>query len=364
MRRPPLRVLDVAGSPGDMGAAHGRTHTDEIRAYATERLRIVASGAWTGAPLSRADVLDIADSMIPAHESFDGDLHTEMVAMAGAAGISLPEAIVVGGFTDFVDTVRAVAGKVGASTVVEDDCTAVIVPDGRAGGAGFLAQTWDMHSSATDHVLLLRTRPDGAPPARVFTTTGCLGQIGMNSEGVSVGVNNLTGTDGCSGVTWPSVVRAMLRRATAGEALEVLLEADLAGAHNYLILDRHGDGFNVEAMPSVRPVTPLGRDPLIHTNHTLHKRAEEAQAERDSRLMASSRTRLTTAADLLAHGPIDAERLFALTREPSAICVRSRAPFHIESSGAAVMRPRTGDFWACWGLPAENDYQRIEAPDG
>ncbi len=363
MRRPPLRVLDAAGSPGEIGAAHGRPHAAEIRAYVADRVDIVASGIWTGAPLSRADVLDIAHSMIPAHESFDGDLHAEMIAMADSAGISIPEAIVVGGFTDFVDTVRAVAGNLGASTVAEDDCTAVIVPDVRAGGAGFLAQTWDMHASATEHVLLLRVRPDDAPAVRVFTTTGCLGQIGMNSEGVSVGVNNLTGTDGRPGVTWPTVVRAMLKRATAAEALDVLLGADLAGAHNYLILDRHGHGFNVEAMPSVRPVTPLGRDPLIHTNHTLDARAEAAQAERDPRLMDSSRTRLATAAELLATGSIDAERLFALTREPSAICVTAKAPFHIESSGAAVMRPRTGDFWACWGQPAENDYQRIEASD-
>ena len=80
--------------------------------------------------------------------------------------------------------------------------------------------------------------------------------------------------------------------------------------------------------------------------------------------MRSSRTRLATAAELLANGPIDAERLFALTREPTAICVTAQAPFHLESSGAAVMRPRTGDFWACWGRPAENDYQRIEASGG
>lgn len=363
MKRPRLRILDATGSPEQIGAAHGHAYAGEIRAYVADRVEIVASGDWTGAPLSRADVLDIAHSMIPAHESFDGELHAEMAAMAGAAGITLPEAIIVGGFTDFVDTVRAVAGDGGETTAAEDDCTAVIVPDGRAGGAGFLAQTWDMHSSATDHVLALRARPDGAPAIRVFTTTGCLGQIGMNSEGLSVGINNLTGTDGRPGVTWPSVVRAMLKCTTAAEALDVLLGADLAGAHNYLILDRHGNGFNVEAMPSVRPVVALEHDPLVHTNHTLDERAGTAQARRDPRLVSSSRSRLRTAAELLADGPIDTERLFALTREPEAICVTAEAPFHLESSGAAVMRPRTGDFWACWGRPADNDYENIGALD-
>ena len=53
------------------------------------------------------------------------------------------------------------------------------------------------------------------------------------------------------------------------DALNVLLEADLAGAHNYLIFDSSGDGYNIEAMPSVRPVNTLGADPLVHTNHTI-----------------------------------------------------------------------------------------------
>jgi hypothetical protein len=31
----------------------------------------------------------------------------------------------------------------------------------------------------------------------------------------------------------------------------------------------------------------------------------------------------------------------------------------VESSGAAIMRPATGDFWAVWGLPPENEYEHF-----
>lgn len=359
--RPPIRTLDLAGSPDAIGAAHGAAFADEIREYAADRVALVASGLWSGGPMSTADVLGIAESMIPAHEAFDPALQAEMAAMAEAAGISVPEAIIVGGFTDFVDTVRAVVGGEPPATVVEDDCTAVIVPDHRADGAGYLAQTWDMHDSATDHVVLLRIDPDDGPAARVFTTTGCLGQIGMNSEGVCVGINNLTGLDGRRGVAWTSVVRGMLKTSTAREALNVLLAADLAGAHNFLIFDRHGEGYNVEAMPSVRPVTTLADEPIVHTNHTIDERASAHQVRRDPPLLASSQARLDRGRALLAEGLIDTERLFALTRDDEAICQRATEPYHIESSGAAVMRPATGDFWACWGRPAENDYERVPA---
>ncbi|MEL6894449.1 MAG: C45 family autoproteolytic acyltransferase/hydrolase, partial [Actinomycetota bacterium] len=336
---------------------------DEIRAYTSERIQLVAAGGWSGGPMGTADVLDIAESMLPAHERFDADLHEEMLAMAESAGITPAEAVIVGGFTDFVDTVRAVAGGSTPVELVEDDCTAVIVPDDRGvHGAGLLAQTWDMHASATDHVVLLRFRPSDAPAVNVFSTTGCLGQIGMNTEGVCVGINNLTGTDGRRGVAWTSVVRGMLRCSTADEALAVLLDADLAGAHNFLIFDRAGAGYDVEAFPTVRPVVALGDEPIVHTNHALHPDASAVQAERALRLNESSTRRLTTAIDLVADGPIDEQRLMALLREPTAICQRATAPLHIESSGAAIMRPATGDFWSCWGRPEENDFHRVAMP--
>ena len=160
-------------------------------------------------------MLDVAESMLDAHRFFDGPLYTEL-------------------------------------------------------------QTWDMHDSATEHVLLLRLAPDDAPNAMVFTTTGCLGQLGMNAEGVCVGINNLTSVDGTLGVTWPTVVRAMLRSSTAEEALAILLGVNLAGAQ---------------------------------------------------------------------------------TRDPTAICQLATPPYHVESSGGVIMRPSTGDFWACWGPPIDNDYQ-------
>ena len=361
MRRPAIRHLDLAGSPEAMGDAHGRACAAEIRRYARDRVELVAEGLWSGGPLERGAVLELAEACLPAHEAFSPRLHAEMLAMASAAGITGAEAVVVGGFTDFVDTVRAATGGPHPASVTEDDCTAFAVPDGRAGGAGMVGQTWDMHDTATDHVVLARLRPDDRPDALVFTTVGCLGQIGMNAAGVCVGINNLTGNDGRFGVTWPSVVREMLAKATAAEALDVLLRADLAGAHNYLILDAEGRGFNVEAMPSARPVQTLAADPIVHTNHVTEPAAEPFEGERDGELMVNSRRRLELAAAMLADGdsPVDPERLMEVTREPTAICRWPDATFRVESSGAVIMRPRTGDFWACWGQPADNDYEHF-----
>ncbi len=363
MKRPPIRVLDVSGSPQAMGVAHGRAFAEEIRHYTDERVELVASGLWSGGAISRGEVLEVAESLLPAHERHSPTLYAELLGIAEGAEITPAEAVVVGGFTDFVDTVRAVKGGPHPASVMEDDCTAVVVPDHRADGAGFYAQTWDMHSTATEHVLLLRTKPDDGPAALVFTTTGCLGQLGMNELGVCVGINNLTATDGQAGVTWPSVVREVLDTSSAKDGLVAIEQAELAGGHNFMVFDRDGEGYNIEAMPTARPVTELQSAALTHTNHTLDPSSAAVEGERAEELNASSTKRLATATRLLDRDGVTAEDLMELTREPDAICQVPVAPYFVETSGAAVMRPKTLDFWATWGPPSHNDFQHVAFPN-
>ena len=355
--RPPIRRIRLEGDPESRGAHHGAAFRDEIRRYAEERVRLASNGSWAGRPATRQDVLGLAHAMLPAHRSYSPGLSAELEAMAAAAGLSAEEAVIVGGFTDFVDAVRARAGE----APEEDDCTAVLVPDGRAAGRGFLAQTWDMHDSATEHVLMLEVEPRGAPAALVFSTVGCLGQIGMNEAGIAVGINNLAAARGRVGVTWPTVVRRVLEQTELAAALSCVTDAELAGAHNYLLLDAEGRGFNVEAMPGHCEVEALGDDPLFHTNHCLADATRALEAERAPALMESSVKRLRRAHELLDGArDVTLERLVGFTRDPIAICQRAAEPFHIESSGAVVMRPSTRELWAVWGLPSENDYERFE----
>ena len=359
MKRPQIRILDAKGSFESIGFLHGKKFAEEIQHYVQERVALVASGTWSGKQMNESDIIDLAASMIPEHQNFDSQLFAEMNALAEGANISTAEAIIVGGFTDFVDTVRTATGGETPPELHEDDCTAVLVPNTRSNGKGFLAQTWDMHDTATDHVLLLRIEPDDCPPALIFTTTGCLGQIGMNSRGVAVGINNLTSNTGKVGVVWPTVVRSMLRQESATNALHVLSEAKLAGAHNYLVLDSKGIGFNVEAMPNTQIVTELGLAPIVHTNHAVSPQAQEEEADRPPDLLANSTLRLARGNELLEEGVIDFERLVKLTADDEAICRKPEPPHRIESSGAAIMRPETGDFWACWGQPSHNDYELV-----
>jgi isopenicillin-N N-acyltransferase-like protein len=351
-----IRCLALDGDPGQRGRTHGTAYPKEIRRYTDERVALATNGSWAGGVTIDAEsVLKLAESMLPAHERYAPDLFEEMCSLGEACGHTPAEMVIVGGFTDFVDAVRAL----GATTVDEDDCTATLVPDTQAGGAGFLAQTWDMHDSATEHVVLFELQPPRGPAALVFSTLGCVGQIGMNDAGIAVGINNLSAARGQAGVTWPFVVRKALQQTELEDALGCVLEAELAGAHNYLLFDRHGRGYNVEAMPGLHRVQKLEAEPLLHTNHCLDAETKRLEAVKHPSLVESSHARLARAGEILSERPITRSLLMAFTRDPGAICQRAKPPLHMESSGAAIMRPATGDFWAVWGIPADNEYEHF-----
>ena len=351
-----MRKIVLEGSPENRGAHHGETYRDEIRAYAEDRVALSANGSWSGRSAGKEEVLALAESMLPAHRAYSEDLCLEMETMARACDLTPAEAVIVGGFTDFVDAVRAT----GAGVPDEDDCTAVVIPDGMADGKGFLAQTWDMHDSATEHVTLLDVKPDDGPRSFVFSTVGCLGQIGINEAGIAIGINNLAAEVGALGVTWPLVIRQALAQTEIEDALRAITEAPLAGAHHYLLMDSHGAGFDVEAMPQGHAIRRLGDEPLVHTNHCLDEVCQGHEATKPPALMASSQARLARARKLLDRPEVGVADLMALTRDSEAICQVSKPPYHVESSGAAIMRPGTGEMWAVWGLPSENEFDLFE----
>lgn len=363
-----LVTLDVSGPPYDLGLAHGRAFAASIASYAAERLKLAAAAGWTGNSLSEREVLSLARECLSEHEAFAPRLVEELRGIATGAGIGIEELVVAGGFTDFIDAVAAVgSGKApgGRPLAAVDDCTAFLVPGGlMEGGAAVLAQTWDMHEGSAEHLVLLRGRPTGAPDFMVYTTAGCVGMIGMNEAGLSVGINNLMAADGGVGVTWPFVVRALLEQETLDDALNVLAGARLAGGHNYLVLDAAGHGANVEAMATRSHTTWLKDEVVAHTNHCLVPETQVVERQRAPESQASSEARLADAYRLLEDGARRGEGLSLadvqdVTADTASICHRGVPPLFVATCGAVVMRPASRELWAAAGMPSSEPYVRF-----
>jgi isopenicillin-N N-acyltransferase like protein len=337
-----LRVLEIEGEPTHLGRAHGSAYGSLIREYLADRLGLSGDATWAGSSAPSDLVLDLATQTLAHHRDYAAPLYEEMESMAAAAGISPAEAVVVGGFTDLVDMVRARQGM----APIEDDCTAVLDPE-----AGVLAQTWDMHASAGHYVVMLRIEPDTGPSAVVQTTVGCLGQIGMNEAGIAVGINNLTSI-GKPGVTWPFVVRKALQQTTLDAAVDAVLEADLSGGHNYLLMGPDGTGANIEAMPGSVEVTRVVERPFVHTNHCLVDATRSEEGSRTPEHVTGSQTRLDRGHDLAR----DLDGFFA---EP-AIARRATEPHDVATCGAVKIYPGKRRFESVWGVPGDHEWETFD----
>ena len=356
-----IRIVEVKGTPYQMGYQHGQAYAEAIRLFAKERVQLSGSPTWTERSLSREEVLALGDTCVEEHRVYAPELVQELQGMADATGLSLSELIILNGFTDFVDVVYNVSGKTPQSGTKQaaHNCTAFIVPDSATeDGHGFCGQTWDMHATATPHVILLRTCPVNGLASLMFTVTGCVGMIGMNEAGIAVCINNLLGSDGQVGVTWPFVIRKILSQTNIDDALSCITSAKLAGAHNYLLFDKTGQGYNIEAMSTQYHFETLKANSIAHTNHCFYPSTQAVEDKLPPGSQARSSARLARTEELLALPSVKLETLIDLTRD-ELICVTSKSPRDTETCGAVIMRPATGDFWAVWGLPTENEYERF-----
>lgn len=353
-----IKTLQLTGSPYEMGYAHGEAFRDLIREYTAERVHLSGSSKWAGRPMSRDEIINLAEAMVEVNQAYAPDLMEEIRGIADATDLTPAELVVTNGFTDFVDVVYTYAGQTSTTHSI-DDCTAFMVANHRtADHQGFIGQTWDMHDSAAPYVVLLDAKPDNGPAFLCFTTMGCIGQIGMNTAGIAVGINNIMG-EGQVGVIWNFVIRKILAQDNIEDALSCITSAHLAGAHNYLLMDKYGNGYNVEAMADRYHVDKLGDDLLLHTNHCVIDANQRVERERPPESRESSLHRLARAGELLAGNDVTIDDLIELTRDDVAICVSSKPPLYTASLGATIMRPASGEFWAVQGSPRENDYERF-----
>jgi len=334
-----MRVLEVFGDSTDLGRGHGSGCADMIRKYTDDRIGLTGQEDWSGGVADTDLILSCADETLEHHERFSPSLYTEMLAMADAAGITPQEAVAVGGFTDLVDLVRSRVG----SGPEEHNCTGFVNPR-----TGVLAQTWDMHASAGEFVIMLKIDPLMGPDTFVQTTAGCLGQIGMNEAGISIGINNLTSM-GKPGVTWPFVVRKVLEQDDLDDAIKIVLDADLAGGHNFFVMGPDGRGATIEAMPKSKRLTRTNGEPLVHANNCLYPETMTEEAARHPEWRENSDLRLRI-------GEERADDLESFFADPQ-ISRRAESPHDVATCGAVIMEPAKLTIRAVWGVPGDHPWE-------
>ncbi|MBI3371075.1 MAG: peptidase C45 [Betaproteobacteria bacterium] len=345
-------TVAVTGSAFERGRQHGEQASERVgRSIATyARLFAYCGMDWHEAQRRAAPYRDVIGG-------FDAALLEEIEGIAAGSGRSTDEILALNSRTEILPPSypgdpapqwKALAERnLGAGVPDWGECTALAVPRGvSATGGTLLAQNWDWLGQQRAALILLRTTEDDGTAILTLTEAGMLAKIGLNSHGFGVCLNILRSKDDGSrpGVPVHVLLRALLRRRSAAEAIAFADQLSFGASSNVHCADVAGDCAGLECSPRGLYVVRGQGTTLCHTNHYL---CIEPQAfENALAASLSSRPRLAHAHALVSGMPrpslADVERIL---RDESdgylSICRRpdpSLAPeLRIESVAGIVM---------------------------
>lgn len=358
-----LRILELQGSsPRARGEQHGETCRDDIHGIYAVRLRLTLQKTDLS---TEENVLALARHHLPVLERFDRDLYDELVAMAGAAGLTPAHLVVVNHYTDLRDLslsdLRTLEPATSAEGHDPGGCSAWFVDDAGPDGSGerVLGQTWDMHASATPYATLLTVKNDDGTKTVLFTIAGCLGMTGLRSDGLALTINNLNSVDATVGVLWPALVRKALLQKTAAQALSTLQNAPIGSGRHYIVADG-SDAFGMETSGTKKKVTfehhsehhsahPGGQRGYFHTNHCI-----DGEMKPTARILPGSTTlqRYQTLQAKTDQGrvPHTALEMFDAFHDVG-LSPKPGSPDDVGTCGAIVFDLKRKTAIACQGIP-------------
>ncbi|MFQ6054330.1 MAG: C45 family autoproteolytic acyltransferase/hydrolase, partial [Candidatus Bathyarchaeia archaeon] len=249
-------------------------------------------------------------------------------------------------------------------------CTAFAVSDGvtRTGDV-YVGQNED---EALDPWLegecsvLLSIEERSAPDILLYAYAGIPAMKGMNSEGIALCINALMCEELRIGVPSLVVTREVLRQRTIGDAVNAIMRAERASALNYVIGDRNGEIYDIEATP--RELDHFYSE--THLSHSNHFLSERLNIKKDYIVEGLPDTiiRYHRMDKLIRskHGEIDDATLISFLRDhvnyPNSICRHVNPaddPAHaMRTLDSLLFVPTRGEAWLSKGPPCRHKFYR------
>ena len=340
-----IPFVRAEGDAFTAGHRHGAARAEALRAFLGDGL----------CRLNRVMPAEVSlESLRPAIEAYAAeiaaatpDLATEIDGLAEGAGITREQALLL-------QLRREIMGYQKIPTM--GDCTTYA----RTGPGAVLAQTVDLNGDLDDQIAVLEVARPGSPRrSLVLSFGGLLGYLGINSDGLAVGLNLVLGGDWRPGLPPYLAIRHLLDTASGvDEAVEILRGLRMASSRSLTLCDTEKTVCVEFLADDLRVLDPAEN---AHTNHFLHP---DFLASDELNVFArnSSLQRLKACGSGLAGLPRDAgvEDHFALLSVPP-IRVGDTGDIRRERTVAAVvMVPGRGELHVRPGDPSRAATQSFE----
>lgn len=316
-----IAFVQASGGPYEIGRRHGAARAAALRAFLDDGLARLNHVLATPATLDR--LRPTIGEYRAAVAAATPDLAAEVEGLADGAGISPDEAMLL-------QLRREIMGYQRVPTLGE--CTTYA----RVAGEPVLAQTVDLNGNLDDQLAVLAVSRSGSPRRTlVLSFGGLLGYLGVNSDGLAVGLNLVLGGRWRPGVPPYLAIRHVLDHAgSVAEAVAVLRDLPLASSRSLTLCDAGTAGY-VEILDDELRLVEAGQ--TVHTNHYLHPDFAPHD-ELNVFARTSSLRRLRAARDALAGLPAgaDVETHFAVL-STAPVCVPDHGDIRLDRTVAAVV---------------------------
>ena len=242
-----LTPTRLSGSRLDIGRAHGNQHREAILASIDVYDRLFHDLAGLRWHEARRD----AERFLPMIERRYPAILEELDGIAQGIGGDLADVLTLNCRSE-VSLTRAGGG-----------CSAFSLYHA---GRQWLAQNWDWRADQLDHLVILEIQAPGAPPLISVGEAGMVGKIGLNANGVGVGLNAIRSATCGEGLPIHIALRAMLECETLDAARQIAHDGVCAPAH-FLLADGSGQAEGLEVHPGQPGTIASARGVVTHTNH-------------------------------------------------------------------------------------------------
>jgi hypothetical protein len=323
-----------------VGRLHGAARASAIRAFIDDGLCRLNHVMPTTV---RLDTLSpTLDAYRAAIASATPGLAEEIRGLAHGAGIDAEEALLL-------QVRRELMGYLKVGVAAECTTYATVGADGSV-----LAQTIDLNGNLDDQICVLDVSPSGGRRgALVLSFGGLLGYLGLNGEGLAVGLNLVLGGEWRPGLPPYLAIRHLLdTAASVDEAVDILRGTRLASSRCITLCDA-GKAAWVEVLGDQMRVTEA--EQAVHTNHYLHPDFAPYD-EINVFARNSSVRRLAACVDRMSdlRRPANAEDHFAVLAT-APICVPDEGDIRRDRTVAAVvMLPARGELHLRPGDPSRS----------
>lgn len=273
MEKERINLIEIEGSPFEMGYQHGKQLKDKIALSLSTFFNMVESGLFEldklNIPkLSSKEVTEFTAKAIPYTSKYAPEILDEIVGIAKGSGFRFEEIFALNCHCEVVG--RMFAYK--KNPFGECGCSGYALSSERTEGNGTVVG-WnaDDHKEWLQSSVLIRGRPKNYPTFILWNIAGCVGRPGINPY-LGLSANALLTKDLSLGVPYCIISRKILQQKSVKDAISVITNFKRLGGNNYIIGDINGDIVNVETTSNCYEVDHGANGKIIHTNNYLSQR--------------------------------------------------------------------------------------------